>query len=102
VSYEKVGDVLVSQGDLSGALKFYRDSLAIRERLAKADPGNAGWQTDVVASNQRLASAGDDAVRRWTLIVATLRGLAAANKLTAEQTKWLPVAEENLAKLKKR
>jgi hypothetical protein len=41
-------------------------------------------------------------VRRWTLIVATLRGLSAANKLTVEQTKWLPVAEEHLAKLKKR
>ena len=49
-----------------------------------------------------LASAGDEAVRRWTLIVETLRGLTAANKLTAEQNQWLPVAEENLTKLKKR
>jgi hypothetical protein len=55
-----------------------------------------------VRAQEGLASAGDDAVRRWTLIVATLRGLTAANKLTAEQTKWLPVAEQNLAKLKKR
>jgi tetratricopeptide (TPR) repeat protein len=102
ISYNKVGDVLVSQGDLPGALKSYRDGLAIAERLAKADPGNAQWQIDVVVSNQRLASAGDDAMRRWTLIVETLRGLSAANKLTVEQTKWLPVAEENLAKLKKR
>jgi hypothetical protein len=92
----------MSQGDRPGALNSYRDSLAIAEHLAKADPGNAGWQIDVVVFNQRLASAGDDAVRRWTLIVATLRGLTAANKLTAEQTKWLPVAEENLAKLKNR
>ncbi len=72
------------------------------ERLAKADLGNAEWQIDVVTSNWRLASAGDEAVRRWTLIVTTLRGLTAANKLTVEQTKLLPVAEENLAKLKKR
>ena len=89
-----------SQGDLPGALKSYRDDLAIAERLAKADPSNAGWQFDVVTCNWRLALAGDEAVRRWTLIVVTLRGLTAANKLTVEQTKWLPVAEENLAKLK--
>ena len=41
VSYNKMGDVLVAQGDLAGALKSYRDSLAIRDKLAKADPGNA-------------------------------------------------------------
>jgi hypothetical protein len=33
-----------AQGDLAAALTNYRASLAIRERLAKADPGNAGWQ----------------------------------------------------------
>ena len=101
MSYDKVGDVLVSQGDLPGALKSYRDSLAIQERLAKADPSNAEWQFDVVATNWRLASAGDDALRRWTLIVATLRELTAASKLTVEQSKWLPVAEEKLTKLKR-
>jgi hypothetical protein len=46
--YNNLGDVLVSHGDLPGALQSYRDSLAIRERLAKADPGNAEWQFDVV------------------------------------------------------
>ena len=30
VSYDKVGDVQSAQGDLAGALKSYRDSLAIR------------------------------------------------------------------------
>ena len=28
------------------ALNAYQDSLAIRDRLAKADPDNAGWQRD--------------------------------------------------------
>jgi acyl-coenzyme A synthetase/AMP-(fatty) acid ligase len=27
--------------------KSFRDGLAIRDRLAKADPGNAGWQRDL-------------------------------------------------------
>ena len=34
-----------AQGDLKAALKSYSDSRAIRERLAKSDPGNAGWQS---------------------------------------------------------
>ena len=47
VSYNRIGDVQVAQGDLAGALTSYRDSLAIAERLAKSDPGNAGWQRDL-------------------------------------------------------
>ncbi len=38
ISYNKVGDVLVRQGKLDEALKAFRDGLAIRERLAAADP----------------------------------------------------------------
>ncbi len=45
-----VGDVLMEQGNLPEALKSYQRSLAIADRLAKADPGNAGWQRDVYAS----------------------------------------------------
>ena len=33
VSYEKIGDVQVAQGDLAGALKSYSDSFAINDRL---------------------------------------------------------------------
>ena len=50
VSYNKVGDVLVAQGNLPEALKSYQGSLAIRDRLAKADPNNAGWQARRCAS----------------------------------------------------
>ncbi len=54
MSYEKVGDVQVAQGDLAGALKSYRDSLAIADRLAKSDPGNAGWQRDLSVSYEKV------------------------------------------------
>ena len=54
--YEKIGDVLVAQGNLPEALKAFRDSLAISERLAKADPGNAGWQRDLSVSHERSAT----------------------------------------------
>jgi tetratricopeptide (TPR) repeat protein len=54
VSFNRLGDVQVAQGDLAGALKSYRDSLAIAERLAKSDPGNAGWQCDLSVSFDRV------------------------------------------------
>ena len=52
--YEKIGDVQVAQGDLAGALKSYRDSLAIIDRLAQSDPGNAGWQRDLSVSYEKI------------------------------------------------
>ena len=54
VTYNRLGDVQVAQGDLAGALKSYRDSLAIRDRLAKSDPGNAGWQRDLSVSYNKV------------------------------------------------
>jgi tetratricopeptide (TPR) repeat protein len=42
-----VGDVLRAKGDFTGALASYKDDLAIVDRLAKADPGNAEWQHDL-------------------------------------------------------
>jgi hypothetical protein len=55
VSYDRVGDVLVAQGNLPEALKSFRDGLAIADRLAQADPGNAGWQRDLIVSCAKLA-----------------------------------------------
>jgi putative transposase len=42
VSYAKIGNVQVEQGNLAGALKSYRDSLAIRERL-----GVLAWRVSI-------------------------------------------------------
>jgi tetratricopeptide (TPR) repeat protein len=57
VSYNKIGDVQVAQGDLKAALKSYSDDLAIAERLANSDPSNAGWQRDLSVSYAKLADA---------------------------------------------
>ena len=54
VSYDRVGDVLVAQGNLPEALKSYQGSLAIADRLAKADPNNAGWQRDLSVSYNKV------------------------------------------------
>jgi tetratricopeptide (TPR) repeat protein len=54
VSHNKIGDVLVDQGNLPAALDAFKASLAIAERLANADPGNAGWQRDLSVSHDRI------------------------------------------------
>jgi len=69
VSFNKVGDVQMAQGDLTDALKSYTDSFAIRDRLAKSDPGNAGWQRDLSVSFNKV---GDVQVAQGDLSLAIL------------------------------
>ena len=46
--------MLSAQGDPAGALKSYRDDLAITEKLAKRDPTNAGWQRSLSISYEKV------------------------------------------------
>jgi tetratricopeptide (TPR) repeat protein len=83
VSYNKVGDVLAAQGNLTEALQSFRDGLDIAERLAKADPNNADWQRDLAISNERL---GDIYMQRKETNEAKAafeRALAIYDELTA-------------------
>ena len=57
VFFIKIGGVQVAQGDPQGARKSYSDSLAIGERLAQSDPGNAGWQHDLSISYNKIGDA---------------------------------------------
>jgi tetratricopeptide (TPR) repeat protein len=50
----KSGANEVAQGDLPAALTSYEASLAIRERLAKSDPGNALWRRGLSISYERV------------------------------------------------
>ena len=45
-----------AQGNLPDALKAFHDSLAIADRLAKADPANSDWQRDLALSHGQVAS----------------------------------------------
>ena len=54
VAYDKIGDVLVAQGDLSGALQSYQADLAISARLAPKNPSNAEWQHDLSVTYDRV------------------------------------------------
>ena len=54
LSYNRVGDVLMAQGNLAEALKSYQEGLAVADRLAKSDPENVGWQRDVSISYRKI------------------------------------------------
>ena len=75
----------VAEGDRAGALKAYEESLAIRRRLAAADPGNAGWARDVSVSLERIGDVrvaeGDraGALKAYEESLAIRRRLAAAD-----------------------
>jgi hypothetical protein len=68
VSYNKIGDVLVAQGNLPEAQTSFRYGLAIAERLAKADPGNAEWQRDLSVCYNKI---GNVLVAQGNLLEAT-------------------------------
>jgi tetratricopeptide (TPR) repeat protein len=86
VSYNKVGDVLVAQGNLTEALKSFRDGLAIAERLAKADPSNARWQRDLAMSSAKLARA----YRRLGNVPEALAELHKGREIMAALVKLAP------------
>jgi hypothetical protein len=48
------GDTLLAEGNLMEALQSYRESLAIRTRLVKADPDNPDCQRALAVSYQRI------------------------------------------------
>ena len=64
VSHNNIGDVLVAQGDVAGALAAYRASLAIGETLAARDPANTEWQRDLSVSHDKIGDVLRGA-RRW-------------------------------------
>ena len=75
-----MGDVLVAQGDLAGALRAFQASLKIAERLAAADPSNAGWQRDLWVSYWRMAhicesTGSGDAINWWRKAYEVLSGM---------------------------
>ena len=105
ISYNKVGDVLMAGGNLAEALKTYQDSLAIRDRLAKANSKNADRQRDLAISQGRvaivLAKQGDapralDMFRQGRAIIA---GLAKQSPDNGQLYKDLAAFDGSIAKL---
>ena len=76
-----LGDLFVTTGNLNQADEAYRQARTIADRLAKADPGNAGWQRDLSVSYDKI---GDVLVAQGNLPEALKSfrdGLAIADRL---------------------
>ena len=103
ISHDRMGDVLVAQGDGSGALATHRTGLQIAEALALRDPANTQWQTDVAISCAKLGGLVDGQttdVRRDHL----LRGREILTKLESEgrlqpNQNWIDWFDSQLASL---
>ncbi|WP_282606361.1 hypothetical protein [Pelagibius sp. Alg239-R121] len=81
VSHNRIGDVQVAQGDLSGALKSYQAGLEIADRLASQDPGNAGWQRDLSVSHERIGDVWIKLGKEQTALVSYSQSYDIAKKL---------------------
>jgi len=81
----------------------YQASLAIAERLAKADPADAAWQRELVLSLIRISFAADPAGARMALerALAIAEALARDGKLAAAQQKLPQLIRGALEKLPK-
>lgn len=63
-----------AQGNLPAALTRYQASLAIADRLARSDPGNAGWQRDLAMNFGCVATIDAQQDRRNAAISALQQG----------------------------
>jgi tetratricopeptide (TPR) repeat protein len=97
--YKMIGEILDKEGSDSEATRSYRNGLVITERLAIDDPSNARNVFDMLDFQSRLATLGDDSVKRVTLVVNGLRKLRSKIELTPSQANWLQKAESQLEKL---
>jgi len=84
-----LGDILVARGDLSGAMGEYADARVIAERLARADPANAGWQRDLSVSFNKVGDVlraqgkGEEALSNYRDSLAIAERLARADPANA-------------------
>jgi hypothetical protein len=93
-----------AQGDLAGALAAYEQTQAILERLAGSDPGNAGWQRDLIVSHWRMADVLErtegrqgEAAWYWAAALDVARGLAKAGRLAPADAGFVEMLERRLA-----
>ena len=93
--------MLRAAGEREEALAEYRRSLAIREALAAADPGNVLWQADLVVNFYRISMVSEPAVARAALrrAITILDMLATNNRLPEAQAGWPQLMRDTLAKL---
>lgn len=98
VAYAKLAEISVENGRPVEARGHFRAALSIIERLVAKDPTNSEWQIDLIDANLALARLGDEAPRRFALVVKALHALAVRGPLLPEQARSLAEAEAELRK----
>ncbi|HTZ66176.1 MAG TPA: tetratricopeptide repeat protein [Roseiarcus sp.] len=102
VSCDGIGDVLVRQRNLTEALNSYQAALAIRQRLADADPGNSDWQGDLSVSNDRIGDVlarqqnWSEAVKYYAAAFAIRRSLARADPDNLDWLRNLSISNDRI------
>ena len=102
-SYVEIGDVLMAQGNLTEALKWYRDGLAVADRLVKADPENVGRRRDLSISHIKigdvLTTQGDltEALKTYQESLAIRDRLAKADFNNANRQRDLAISQGRVA-----
>lgn len=97
-----LGDIQSDRGDLSVAKTTYGEAASIADRLAKADPGNAGWQRDLSISYDKvgdvLAAQGDlpEALKSFRDSLAIADRLAKADPANAGWQRDLASGHERI------
>ncbi len=66
---KRYADLLYQRAEYDEALEVFMASLAIGERLAATDPGNAGWRGDLSVSRNKI---GDVLYRIWARLGSLL------------------------------
>jgi tetratricopeptide (TPR) repeat protein len=90
ISYNRVGNVLLKQGNLDEALKAYRDAAAIAERLVAAERSNTWWQRDLSLYYRKMGSVlvrqgnFDEALKSYRAALPISEQLAAVDRSNIE------------------
>jgi hypothetical protein len=101
ISYERVGQVHQKLNETKEALDAYKSSLALRQGLADANPGNAQLQGDLAVVLYLMSTVSDAPAAKdaLTKALAILEALERDKKLTAAQVTWPNFIRGELAKL---
>ena len=96
MSLERLGDVLVRQGDSTGAKQRTRKAWRFRTRLSAADPSSASLQRDVSVSLWKLAGITGSGVS-WQQVAEVMEAMQARGILKPADTRFLDEARKKAA-----
>src|ERR1700746_3981638 len=100
---DQFASTFVMAGDLNAALEDYRESLAIRQRLAAGDAGNTRWQAELARSYHKVGgelkgqSRLDEALKMLRDGLAVRQRLAAVDPADAQAQRALAISDANIA-----